>query len=422
MYKIYHPLVYYAFYHNLLSPQQLKLIPKTTLSYWRKRKIEDLYGYDWIEILEKDILYNYKKEQYSHIRFIGYLCSFFQKAIPKATLKNYIRKNSSHFIFTFERLYSHLSDIRLTAKVIGVSYNRYYRLKNKFHCTASVLNLCMRSHPAQLSTAEAAVIESAVNDPTHSHFSLLSIYYKLLNSSKLFCSIGTFYKYAALLRNNISTRKALPPPIGFRAKAVFEFLHVDTTFVQTENDGKIRVVFVKDNFSKAILTAQTVTNGSSAFIRSVLEAAFNDHHLPLDFLTSIVSDDGSENKGEVLSWVASFDASRVVKLTAKIDFPFSNSMVESTNHLFKNVFLRDRMVMDRKHLDMLLIDFVYYANVLRYPGDLYGYSPTEVLQGAVPDRNRFKFSIGKARRARVERNRKDRGCGVCEYSTSLRIL
>jgi hypothetical protein len=88
-------------------------------------------------------------------------------------------------------------------------------------------------------------------------------------------------------------------------------------------------------------------------------------------------------------------------------------MIESTNHLFKNVFLKNIMVRDREHLMVFLKEFVHYNNVLRYPGDLYGYSPLEVLHGAMPDRDRFKGAIQLARIARVERNREIRGCEVC---------
>jgi len=80
---------------------------------------------------------------------------------------------------------------------------------------------------------------------------------------------------------------------------VFEYLHIDTTFIMTEL-GKRRVAFVKDNCAKAILHVAILPNGKSEFIRDLLNTAFekfNLHNHPEPIY--IVSDDGSENKGDV---------------------------------------------------------------------------------------------------------------------------
>lgn len=54
---------------------------------------------------------------------------------------------------------------------------------------------------------------------------------------------------------------------------------------------------------------------------------------------TLVSDGGSENKGDVIDWVHCLDTASVIKKIAKIkEFPFTNNEIESTFNIFKNVF------------------------------------------------------------------------------------
>ena len=53
----YHPLVLFFYYTYLLSPEQIKLIPKTTRDYWNNSIQADMYGYEWV----KDFAINYQQ-------------------------------------------------------------------------------------------------------------------------------------------------------------------------------------------------------------------------------------------------------------------------------------------------------------------------------------------------------------------------
>ena len=44
--RVYHPLVIFYFYAELLTPEQLAVIPKTTLDYWKRNDHTNMYGYD----------------------------------------------------------------------------------------------------------------------------------------------------------------------------------------------------------------------------------------------------------------------------------------------------------------------------------------------------------------------------------------
>ncbi|MCK6640924.1 MAG: hypothetical protein L6Q81_12655 [Bacteroidia bacterium] len=115
---------------------------------------------------------------------------------------------------------------------------------------------------------------------------------------------------------------------------------------------------------------------------------------------SIVCDGGSENKGELLVWMAQRVLPVVKKLTAGIDVK-SNSMSESVHHILKNEFLGGKMPKD---IPSAIERFVHYHNNQRYPIEHYGYTCNEVHNGAKPDKKRFTAEILQAKQNRVEEN------------------
>ncbi|MGL5888897.1 MAG: hypothetical protein ACRC3B_03380 [Bacteroidia bacterium] len=131
---------------------------------------------------------------------------------------------------------------------------------------------------------------------------------------------------------------------------------------------------------------------------------------------SIVSDGGSENKGELLVWIAQQLVPEVRKLTAGIDVR-SNSMSESIHHTLKNEY-RERFGMPRDEVDLIerLNKFVHYMNHEKLPIAHYGLTCWEVLNGERPDKKRFAVQMADARVIRLEENRsvsclKGFGCG-----------
>jgi putative transposase len=311
--------------------------------------------------------------------------------------KKLLKNNAEKIIGTIDYL-TKTMPLDKACRIFQISSKQYYRWKNKINCSASVLNLCYKTHPAQLSVDEASIINAAVTDPENIYKPVSTIFYSLLRQAILFCSLTSFYKYAALFVPR-KIRSVKREYISLKASRVFEYLHIDTTFIYTAT-GKIRLAFVKDNKSKAILHKAILPDGKSEGICKLIQETFQKfgllHH---NDLIHIVSDDGSENKGEVLKWIDFLDRN-VVKLTAQKDLPFSNSMSESLFHIFKNEFLRDRKITDEADLLRQLEVFEEYYNWNRFPIELYGYAPMEVVQGAVPEKNRFRDSIRKAKEKR----------------------
>jgi len=415
--RSYHPLVIFSFYAGLLSDQQLCEIPYTTKKYWMESDHTLLFGFGWVEpffneqkdfhqITKRKIIF---RSAILCCRILDCFCKLFTQ---KRGYKSVLKKNTALVIETIDYLLLQMP-LEKACWLFQITTNQYYRWKNKLHCTSSVLNLCFRSHPLQLSIKDVTAISRIVNDPENFNKPRSTNYFRSMNTEAIACGRTTFYKYASLTCEK--PKKKIPEEVRkkFRANRVFEFLHIDTTFFPTEN-GKRRVAFVKDNFSKAILHKMILPNGKSDFIRDLLHAAFEKFNLyyhpePI----CIVSDDGSENKGEVISWSRSIKSAKVKKVIAQKDFPFTNAMSESIHHLFKTFFAPGKIYSDDAHLQSDLDNFEFFVNEEWFPLELHGLSPMEVLKGETINPHRFKAQIQNAKAQRLIENKNFR-CDICK--------
>ncbi len=147
-------------------------------------------------------------------------------------------------------------------------------------------------------------------------------------------------------------------------------------------------------------------NGLSIQIKNLFEATFEQYNLKEQTeMVSIVSDQGSENKGELLLWIAQQVIPEVKKLTSGIDIK-SNSMSESVHHILKNEFgIKLGIPKHKEELNKKLLDFVNYHNHIRLPIVHDGYTCHEILNGVVIDKKRFAAQAIAAREKRMESNR-----------------
>ncbi len=234
-------------------------------------------------------------------------------------------------------------------------------------------------------------------------------------SGKLYCSRSTFYKYAGLVRKHRRKTELRKTKLSIQSTRIFEFVHVDTTWLYTIKDGPVRAVIIKDNYSKKVLHQAVVDSGNSKWIALLLQEMFSIYKLyQYSQPITIVSDGGSENKGEVLNWINTFDKDAVIKKTAKtIDFQYTNNEIESTFNIFKNEYIGQTEIADKEHSRKLLKDFQLYNDNQRYPIALYGLIAQEVFDGAVPDKYRFRNDIQHAAKNRHIRNKSALFCDVC---------
>jgi len=406
----------------MLDSKQLCELPKTTKHNWNQFKHESYYGTDWVSSYIKqfeDIKSVFASAfLYKSLRFLietrkGYLYMLQEFSYNKQLLKLHANK----IITSIEKMKSLANVNVVTAcKYYGISKDWYYNQKRKIVCNISPIQKCYRVHPNQLTVNEISSIENLVIDPINFGNTKVTLYYHALRNGLIFCGLSTFNKYDSALGYIKPKRFRYPIKKGLRATRVFEWLHVDITIVNTIENGIQKVAFVKDNFSKAI-SHYSSTNGKagSEFIKNLFAETFSKYNL-LNVVKpiNILSDGGSENKGELLSWINTTQAPPLVtKITAQTkDFPFSNSMSESTHSIYKTEFLHGKYSLNKKTHLKDLARFVEYYNYHRYPTDLFGLTPIEVVNGKIPDKSHFKEKIQEARKNRVAVNQQFNDCKI----------
>lgn len=416
----YHPLIPVFYSKGLLNKQQLDEIPKRTLQHWKKNKNKNYDFNHWVipftEHIE-DIQKTYERKQLKKaMQFIIKISDGYHHILNNVTEnKKILKQNAKYIISSIDEIIS-LSNIKVkrACKFYGVSSDWYYREKRKANCSLNVFNTCFKQHPNQLTFKEANAIERLVKDPKHFGKTKVTLYYHALRNELVSCGKSTFSKYAKALGYKKPKKPKIPPRKGVMASRIFEWLHVDITLVPTLENGMQKVAFIKDNYSKAILHWDSVSEkADSTFITKLFKEAFYKHSLhnikePINILT----DGGSENKGAFTTWVNHFNAPPIVtKITARtVDFPLSNSMAESTHSIYKTEFLKGQVSRTiNNHLDSLE-QFVHYYNYERHPADLYGLHPMEVINGKIPDKDYFKNQIAEAKINRVSTNKTFNKC------------
>jgi len=59
-----------------------------------------------------------------------------------------------------------------------------------------------------------------------------------------------------------------------------------------------------------------------------------------------------------------------------------------------------------------LVQYENYYNHERFPTDLLGYTPMEVLNGEIPNKDRFKEQIAAAKKERIKINQNFNDCNI----------
>jgi transposase InsO family protein len=402
----YHPMLLVLFRLKILDETVLKQIPASTISYWNSIDHTTQFGFDAVEeYMEKydDISGVYtSKLVFRFTRFVCRLYKGYQSAIATLQCSRSVLKKAKAELVRQTQYIGQKVSAKFHAKILGLSQSAFHRIKSEVICSKSKLGRCFRTYTTQLSFREADLITTAIEE-NYDHLPKSTVFYRLRNEGRLFCSLTTFYKYSAGLVKSLLVIKPKREPL--LAKRLFEFIHVDITEIFTEQ-GRMKVAFVKDNFSRAVLNWAILENGKSIQIRNLFEATFEKYNLKEQTeIVSIVSDQGSENKGELLLWIAQQIIPEVKKLTSGIDIK-SNSMSESVHHILKNEFgIKLGIPKDREELHEKLIEFVHHHNHIRLPIVHDGYTCQQILNGAVVDKKRFAAQIKEARTKRIESNR-----------------
>ncbi len=416
----YHPLIVILFNSGMLSVRELDQIPRTTRYNWRNFSHDNYYGNEWATsyIKQFDDIKDVFQSKFTAraIRTILRTRRGYYKMLGELVHhKNLLKQHASSIVTSIEDM-TQFSNTTITkaCKFYGISKDWYYAQKRKVTCSASLFKKCYRQYPNQLTLKEVTEIEFLVKDSNSSKKPITTIYYDVIRKNLIACGLTTFRKYA----NALGYVKLKPirskPKEGFKTSHVFEWLHIDITRIQTYKEGIQKVAFVKDNFSSALLHYKSTSKkAGSQFIKNLLEETFEKYNLfnhTEDI--HILSDGGSENKGEVLSWIKQINAPPIVKkVTAMTDeFPFSNAMSEITHRIYKSEFMGGKHSEDQVSHISSLNDFMEYYNNHRYPCRLYGKTPMEIIQGQEVDKTMFSEALNQAKVNRLEANKNFNEC------------
>jgi hypothetical protein len=390
-------------------------IPSSTKYYWKQLKPslfwksddDSLFEHDTIQLLR---LHLQNKRLWQLVRMLVYLLALYKQLLKRFEITRPDFMAARFFVLLCVR-YAKQTSLNIFKRKLPFSYKQFCAWTNGKNCRNSLLALCRKRHPLQLSLEEEKAIKQYCNDKCFEGWSLSSIYCKLLRDEKLHCHISTFYKYCRLL--NITRKqkrfKKNYTPIAAQSKLWSEIstqrslqiLHIDVSVFRTADNLKQYLYVIRDNFSRAILACAAAAEYSSKMACSTLKGVLEKFGL-MEKEGILITDDGSENKGAVTQMLNQ-PGMLWKRIIAQIDIVQSNSMVEAANKIIKHRFLYKQPIADLKELQQKLPAFIdAYNNTPMI--NLSAYTPNEVLSGAIPDFKRFEKNLFAARKKRLAAN------------------
>jgi hypothetical protein len=414
----YHPLFIILYLFDLLPYEIVQQIPRTTRNEWEHKHLENCFGFEHCALYTKhfnDVAFAHK---YKFTRYTLGITNAIQKTLLTITqhsdlYKKLLRTQKNNIVEHITTLAFKGFTVAKACKLFGLQSNWYYYHKRIINCPLNALKKCYKQHPNQLSFTEQQAIKTHVQLPENKHKNMTQLFYEALNKALVFCGINTFRFYAKKYGYQPPPKPKPERKIGHRASAIFEYLHVDTTYIPTLLDGILKLTMVKDNFSKAPLHyIITKLHINSTIIKNVLEQTFDKYNLfERTHDINIVSDGGPENKGEVLTWIGSLKAPPCIhKLTAYIEpYMCSNNMIESSFNVLKNDFLKGKRITNEAHLIKETDGYLDHC-LYRYYSEHYGVTPQQILDGEQPDKHKFKTQMEQARIKRKQANKNFTGC------------
>jgi hypothetical protein len=268
-------------------------------------------------------------------------------------------------------------------KIAGLSANTFHYRINKLtkKCTDSPFALCLCSHPLQLSFKELHTMKRLLSDERFMCWPISSIAFFAIRNKLVAASISTWYKYASFLGLRNKKQKVKP----YRKKGLVttepnQFLHVDTTFWNIEHDVKAAIVFVSDNYSKAILGWNIALQKNADNVKTALQQAIETIHQfhPNQICATLMADGGKENHNttitELLLNTTNLDITKIIALK---DIAFSNAPIEAINKIMKG-YLRHHKPNTLDQITECIRLAVYDYSCVRPHGSLNGRIPMEI--------------------------------------------
>ncbi|MBI2967021.1 MAG: DDE-type integrase/transposase/recombinase [Bacteroidetes bacterium] len=395
---------------GLLPESEMNFVPPSTLRYWNGIDFSVMIGFDsndpFMENLDFHKAFLAKTSLIKIAKCLWWLYITYSSTLEKLRgWKKKMREQKEMIMQCVQRIAPTLGYER-ACRMLKISYQQFFRWKQAIACNKSLFQLCKRITPQQLAMSEQETVEKYLSD---NYSSLLHRYYKMMRDGAAYMGLQTFYRYARRLNVTRNLLKKKRARTGIRSSCPFELLHIDTTIYKLSNLTRVYIHFVTDNFSRAILSYSASLEWNSRHTVENLKTVCETHNLYYRPLL-LMCDDGSENKGEVNTFLLQPNV-QMKRLIAQIETSYSNSIAEAVNKKMKYDFLFTRSF-DRYEELVKFIDVSVEEYNNRYHSALYGYTPSEVLNGAVPDKHKFSLMIAQARKERILKN-KEQLCEQC---------
>ena len=411
--RSYHPYIPLLYHLGVLEKEFTKQISTSTLHEWKNKDFDSLFGAEQVakHIPAFNLIDDYitKKKLAKIINATYRIYHVYSKIYTSIKIKrSKIEKYRKQIVCTIENIKEAIGFDK-ALKAFHISHQQFYRWKNKVVCKINEEFLCKKRHPLQLSVKEIKTIKAYLFGSDYIFWPISSIYYKMLRNKDAFMSLTTFYKYTGLLnfkrqKPNCRNKKYT---IGIRANKPFEILHADVTIFKPLDNTKVYIYFIVDNYSRNILAWKASLKLSAKISFENLQEVYEKYNLKNRTNTILMTDDGSENKAEVDEYIENINLQHLI---AQKDVFYSNSIVESAFYKFKYQFLFTKSLADfLETYNYLKVAIPEYRN--RPHSALFGFTPNEVCNGAIPNKDLFKQQKLLAKTIRIIENKQ---CKECE--------
>ena len=210
-YKAYHTSIKTCFalgIHQKLLPEHfLSLIPPSTSHYWKKQnpgkylgdelalKIESSFE-DVNTLLDERAV----RLRRAFVAFIRLYLSVLQ-FIGENQLKAVLKKNREKVVSLIDNASQHFGNREGICKLLQISPESYRNWKRiaMYSCQQSLLGVCFKSFPQQISRKEITVLRKYMSNGKYAHWSTAAIWAKAIRNTDISMSLASWYRYAKAL-------------------------------------------------------------------------------------------------------------------------------------------------------------------------------------------------------------------------------
>jgi hypothetical protein len=200
----YHPFVAVAFYLHILPDQLLLKIPRSTRYERQHKQVTDLFGYDWY--CQNQHLF----QTLQQVAVSSRLLQLNRALLRVIAIHRFLQRYKTQIQFkTFNAAATAVTNIQklqeilgpgLSLKLLQLTHQQYWQLRQKIKCPGSLFNLCIPKHPTQPLQPEIGAIKKYCTDNRYLNWPLASVYHQIVRDKIARFHISTFYKYVGLLQ------------------------------------------------------------------------------------------------------------------------------------------------------------------------------------------------------------------------------